>query len=400
MEKDSRRKIYCFLHDKKFVNWVLSPNKELNDYWDDYISVHKTEEENIKEAIVLLKGMQKQNKKLSHKEVDFLWERIADSIQKEQENKAYFIVKWAAAACIIVLLGLGGWLLAHFSQNSDSIDYTKIARVEPKSDDIVLILSEEEHKTFSSDKVEIEYDKNGNVCVNKDKLTPKERNSTVKEPKMEKEQLNQIVIPYGKHSCIVLSDGSKMFLNSGSRAIYPAKFVKKERQVYIEGEAYLEVAKDPGRKFVVKTKDVSVEVLGTKFNVNAYPEDAFSSVVLLEGSVRASVNKDEIMMKPDEILKYERNSQQASVNKANAAEYISWINGWLICNSENFADIFMKLSRYYNVDIEVSPKVKLLTLSGKLDLKTNCEDVLNAIALTAPVVYRQVNNKYKIEVKQ
>mgnify|MGYP000486501160 CR=1 FL=1 len=400
MKKNSSRKVHQFLHDRKFVNWALNPNEKLNKYWHDYMSMHKDEEEEIQKAIVLLKGMHRYNEILSDKEIDLLWQRVANSIHKEQKQKVNLWRKWAAAASILVLLSVGGFFFPRFYQSKNSIDYTKIARVEPNSDDIVLILSDKKHKTFSYDKVEVEYDKDGNICVNEKKIDSEAERSEIKETTLEKEPLNQIVIPYGKHSCVVLADGSKMYLNSGSRAIYPARFVKKERQVYIEGEAYFDVAKDLNRKFIVKTKDIDIEVLGTKFNVSSYPEDALASVVLLEGSVKASVNnEDEIKMKPNEILKYERQIQQTRIGKTNAAEYISWINGWLICNSENLANVLMKLARYYNVNIEISPKVKTLTLSGKLDLKTNCEDVLKAIVLTAPIVYTKVNNKYQVGIK-
>lgn len=84
-----------------------------------------------------------------------------------------------------------------------------------------------------------------------------------------------------------------MYINSGSHVIYPSDFDKDKREILVEGEVYLEVAKDPKRPFFVKTKDFDVKVLGTTFNVSAYKDDAIASVVLVEGKVEVDNNESE-----------------------------------------------------------------------------------------------------------
>ncbi len=391
MKKNNQNKVYQFLHDEKFVEWILRPTDELEDYWNTYLESHRSEKKDIKEASILLKETHKPKGTISDNEIDFLWNRIENSV-KSQKSIIHIGYKWAAAASIIIILGLGSLYFFSYSPESE-IDYNQIARVEPTSNDVVLILADETRETFSSDKIEIKYDKEGHLNVDNNQVEVPE---TTKATNQE-EQLNQIVVPYGKHSFIVLSDGTKMWLNSGSRAIYPTKFIKKERQIFVEGEAYLEVSKDPKRKFIVKTNDIDIKVLGTKFNVSSYPEDSRSSVVLLEGSVEASVNNTKVKIKPNEILKYDKQTNNSNVSETNAAEYISWKDGWLLFKAENMADILVKLSRYYNVEMKISDeRVKMLTLSGKLDLKSECEEVLQAIATTAPISFKKVDNEIEI----
>jgi len=391
MKKNNQSKVNQFLHDEKFIEWVLRPTDELKTQWNSYLNLHPSEKKDIKKAISILKEMHKPEGTIHDEEIDLLWNRIDNTIKNEKSTRPLWY-KWAAAASIVIIVGMGGLFLLNNNPENE-IDYGQIARIEPTSNDVVLILADDSRETFSSDKVEIKYDEEGNIDVD---------NSNVQIPKTtkpvnEEEQLNQIVVPYGKHSFIVLSDGTKMWLNSGSRAIYPTKFVKNERQIFVEGEAYLEVTKDPNHKFIVKTNDIDVKVLGTKFNISSYPDDTRSSVVLLEGSVEASVNNNKIKIKPNEILKYEKQTNQSEVSTTNAIEHISWIDGWLLCKTENMADILVKLSRYYNIDIKIlDEQVRSLTLSGKLDLKGDCEEVIKAISTTAPISFNKVDNEIQI----
>lgn len=116
---------------------------------------------------------------------------------------------------------------------------------------------------------------------------------------------NQIITAKGKRSQLQLSDGTMLWVNSATRVIYPTQFSETEREIYVDGEIYIEVAKENKRKFIVKTKDFSVQVLGTKFNVSSYENNAISKVLLVEGKV--SVKKDKIetapiIMSPHELL--------------------------------------------------------------------------------------------------
>ncbi len=396
MKVTDTHKIYQILHDKKFIDWIIEPSAELEEYWKNYIRNNPWDEETIKEARILLKGVTQNRTGLKEQEIHQLWYRI-DTTLANRRKQNVFTRRWMAAASILILIGFSGWMFQHYYLKEEPvIDYSAVVRAEPASNDVTLILSDSKQETFSSKEVDIKYNESGLIVTGTGEVLSAE---TEKSDKTE-EQLNQLVVPFGKHSSITLSDGTKLWLNSGSRAIYPVTFNKKYREIFIEGEAYLEVAKNASQPFYVKTDKINVRVLGTKFNVSAYPEDARSSVVLVEGSVEAVAGKKSFAIKPNQVFKFEKESGLSTLENANVMEYISWKDGWLLCNKEKLGDIAVKLSRYYNINIEVvDEKVKELTLSGKLDFKTQCEDVMNTIALTAPVKYEIENEVIKLRLK-
>jgi ferric-dicitrate binding protein FerR (iron transport regulator) len=120
----------------------------------------------------------------------------------------------------------------------------------------------------------------------------------------------------------------------------------------------------------------------------------------VEGSVEAVAGRKNFEIKPNQVFKLEKQTGETSLHNTNVMEYISWKDGWLLCNKEPIGEIAVKLSRYYNIVIEVSDdKVKRLTLSGKLDFKNTCEDVLNTIVLTAPVKYEINDGVIKLSMK-
>lgn len=111
--------------------------------------------------------------------------------------------------------------------------------------------------------------------------------------------INKVVTSRGGEYKLVLSDGTKVWLNADSRFEFPSKFVGQERCVYVEGEVYFEVAKDVSHPFVVTTKQAKVRVLGTSFNVRAYPDEIYRTT-LLEGCVEVLYKKDVVKLQPHE----------------------------------------------------------------------------------------------------
>jgi ferric-dicitrate binding protein FerR (iron transport regulator) len=176
-----------------------------------------------------------------------------------------------------------------------------------------------------------------------------------------------------------------LFLNSGSQAIYPVTFKKKIREIYIKGEAYLEVAHHTNYPFIVKTDHLDVKVLGTEFNVKSYPDETSTSVVLVKGSVQAIIKSQKIVMRENELLTLENSTEKTSLVETDVLEYISWKNGWMHCTNERIENVATKLSRYYDVNILFNDlKVKDITLTGKLDLKDDCSEVFDVIRFIAP----------------
>jgi ferric-dicitrate binding protein FerR (iron transport regulator) len=396
--KDSPEKASAdFIHQSEFVEWVLRPTDELNQYWENYLAENPLETGRIKLAKQLIISIIPKEKALDEVEVNILWNKINESAQSRKRT-IISIRRWSVAASILMVIGLSGWFLSVRKPTKiDEINYHSIV-VQPKSgNDIKLILADKSEEIFSTKEVDLKYNKEGLLITNSGRLVTEESVDQMQVT----EKLNQLVVPYGKRSKIELADGTKLWLNSGSRAIYPVVFKKDKREIFIEGEGYLEVAHDASKPFYVVTDQMKIRVLGTKFDLSTYKDDATISVVLVEGSVEATSEREKMILKPNQLLSYHKSTQESTISRTNVLEYVSWIDGWMLCEREKLTSIFTKLSRYYDVRIDVSdPKFNDMTLTGKLDLKSNCEEVLKVICSTAPLDYAISENQITLIVRE
>lgn len=175
---------------------------------------------------------------------------------------------------------------------------------------------------------------------------------------LEKLVYNTIRIPNGKRFQLQLSDGTLVHLNAGTTLKYPVKFIAGEsRKVFLDGEAFFDVAKDAKHPFTVNADNLNVRVLGTHFNVSSYPEDDYTDVVLVEGSVamqRAEENFDltkSTVLVPGFKGSFNKDNKSVKVKAVNTNMYTSWINGGLVFRNMAFKNIIKKLERRYNVTI-------------------------------------------------
>lgn len=168
---------------------------------------------------------------------------------------------------------------------------------------------------------------------------------------------NTLKVPYGKTFGITLSDGSKVTLNAGSELKYPVQFIanEKNRTVFLNGEAYFEVAKNQEHPFIVNTHDMDVEVLGTQFNVTSYTDDDKTYTVLVEGKVAAHnklSGEESKILEPNQRVFFEGN--QLALETVNVEKYVAWVNGQLIFVDDPYTVIKNKLERKYNIIINNS----------------------------------------------
>lgn len=166
---------------------------------------------------------------------------------------------------------------------------------------------------------------------------------------------NQLTVPYGKRFELELSDGTIAHLNAGSSLKYPVQFLKEgKREIFLIGEAFLDVAKDAKRPFIVNTSNnLDIQVLGTSFNVSNYPEDVTTEVVLVEGSVNLQIDKNKVgvLLAPGFKGSFDRQEKNISTKPVITNVYTSWISGKLIFRNMTFENILKKLERHYNVRI-------------------------------------------------
>ncbi|MCK9641374.1 MAG: FecR family protein [Prolixibacteraceae bacterium] len=378
-----------FLDNQYFVDWVKNPTAESNIYWKQYIVDHPSEREYINQAKYILERFHKEKLRPNEDDSRNVWLNIQAKILNPT-GKIRYINRWSVAASIVLIIGISGLLYRIIEHQGTSVNYTSISKMEPEGNEVKLILSDNSEKRFTTKDPAITYNQNGAILV--DSLTLVNEISTPDRP--DKGAFDQLVVPKGKRSSLTFADGTRLFLNSGSQVIYPVTFSNKSREIYIRGEAYLEVAHNAGWPFIVKTDHLSVKVLGTEFNIKSYPDETSSSIVLVKGSIQAIVKSQKTMMKESELFTLDNTTEKFSLGNSNVLEYTSWKDGWMYCTNESIDNIARKLSRYYDVNIQFSDnKVKEMTLTGKLDLKTECQEILNVISFIAPIDYKIIEGK-------
>ena len=165
---------------------------------------------------------------------------------------------------------------------------------------------------------------------------------------------NTLKVPYGKTFGIVLSDGTKVMLNAGSELRYPVQFIESEnsRSVFLNGEAFFEVARNEQHPFIVETVDMAIQVLGTTFNVTSYTDDFKSFAVLVEGKVAARnklQDQASEMLSPNQKVFFD--DDQLQIKQVDVQKYVAWVQGQLVFVDDSFLVIKNKLERKYNITI-------------------------------------------------
>ena len=199
---------------------------------------------------------------------------------------------------------------------------------------------------------------------------------------------NILVTPRGGEYRIDLSDGTKVWLNAASSLRYPTQFKGKERKVYLSGEAYFEVAKDAAHPFVVNADRTDITVLGTKFNVSAYPDDPSQKTTLAEGAVRINDagNSNGVILEPGYEAVVAKNGGAIQVNKVNVEAALAWKNGMFIFDGESLGSLMRKLSRWYNVDVKYDDGVDtLFHFTGRIQRYEDITGILHLMELTGKV---------------
>ncbi|RCH53834.1 hypothetical protein DJ568_14915 [Mucilaginibacter hurinus] len=163
---------------------------------------------------------------------------------------------------------------------------------------------------------------------------------------------NTLTTPRGGEYQVTLPDGTKVWLNAASSLSYPERFDGTERHVKLTGEAYFEVAKNKEKPFFVEVNKVTVKVLGTHFNVNAYNDENEITTTLLEGAVQVTKNNAHKVLTPGQQAVISNGSNNIQVSAANADDAIAWKNGYFTFNDDDIAGIMKKVSRWYDVEVE------------------------------------------------
>lgn len=397
MEKYSRYKAADFLDDEYFIQWLIKPDNEQELFWSDFIEKYPSQKAEVDEARLIFGMLQPDQEHLSLDETYGIWNKVLEVTKKKKTSTWVRVLKYAAALVLIFASGALSFYIYQVNQQT----HFDLTELDQQIDEAKIILADGTEVSLEQKESIITYNSTGNqLVVNNDTISQTQHQG--------RETMNKVIIPYGKKSMIVLSDGTKVWLNAGSQFIYPSSFLRKKREVVLIGEAYFDVAKNPEKPFIVRASDMRVKVLGTKFDVSAYPEDPIIEAILEEGSVSLEVmskgllgHSKEILLKPNQKISLNKESGETRIREVDVSMYTSWKDGMLKSEKEDLARLIKKVERYYNINIKIEdPLVGGYKISGKLDLKNSPEKTLNIVKLTVPIDWSKKSNGDFIIVKK
>ena len=201
---------------------------------------------------------------------------------------------------------------------------------------------------------------------------------------------------------VVLPDGSKVWLNNAATLKYPREFSEKERNVYLEGEAYFEVTKNRHKPFTVQSDAIRVRVLGTTFNLKSDKRCRIAEATLIEGEIEVKGNKEEgqIILTPGQRAELNKNNGRLTVKQVDAKLDAVWHDNLIPFQKADIFTITKALERFYDVKIILSPDIQTgKTYSGVLKRKSNIESVLKSLQNSIPIDYKIVGNNIFISPK-
>lgn len=314
---------------------------------------------------------------------------ISIDIKKKRRNR-FYIAAASVAATVSILLSLP-YISEKLTQQEDIRQVVALMDMLPieETEDVVLVVSEQEKVQLASD-AQIAYTPEGAVSVDSEKLQFEELEQNETKDTY-RESYNQLLVPKGRRSQLLLSDGTKVWVNAGTKVIYPRVFGEKKREIYVEGEVYLEVTHDENRPFYVNTEGFEVKVLGTSFDVYAYKQMPESRVVLVNGAVEIKDQQNrQVRMEPNELVSLEQNNITEKIT-VNASDYMAWTEGIMVLNGDHLNMLVDRLSLLYGTKIICDSSLDNEQIYGKLDLRDDLDEIIDYIKSMIPISAREEN---------
>lgn len=327
--------------------------------------------------------------------------RLEDELfpSRKVNFNARVFLRVAAAILLPVLIATGVYFYIKAPEVSQYAQLNEVFL--PGSQKAVLVLSSGEEIELKGDETAKTFE-DGNVkIINADQLL----NYQSEENAVDGEtlQFNTLKVPIGGNYRLRLADGTMVYVNAESTLRFPLSFSEDNRDIYLEGEAYFEVTKT-GSKFTVHTNEMDVQVLGTQFNVSAYPGDTNYKTTLVEGSVRVGVSNGNesdasaLVLKPNEQATLMLDSKEWQTQTVNTSYYTSWIKGKIEFNNEDLEEVMKRLARWYDFEYVFENEMsKNYHFTGRLDKNENISVILEMLELTTKVSFEYKNGKVSIQ---
>ncbi|UZR96592.1 FecR family protein [Chondrinema litorale] len=328
-----------FLGDEFFVNWVINPDEGSTDFWEGWLKQNPDKLVVVTQAKEVIKSTSYKENYIPDESVYFdvlenIYKGKKSKLQQAEQKTKYSFYKYAAAIAFILLVG-GIWIVNY----SNSIEAKEVV-------------------------ASLEF--------------------------IKKE------VPIGKKLSLKMPDGTSIKLNSQSTITYTNQYNQQKREVFLEGEAFFDVTPNPEKPFIIHTGTVTTTVLGTSFNINAYPDKQLIKVAVAEGKVSVENKQSETgtdlytenVLYPNEMAIYDLGKQKVVKEKVNIEDEISWKDEIIIFRNAKFDAIVDKLEKWYDVKFEIQEGLEIKgEFSGRFD-RSSLETVLEGLSFSSNICYK------------
>lgn len=394
MNQLSEKRINTLLAGKILAILTEKEEQELQEWLSE-----KPANRNRYERIIQSGYRNQRNEYIESLKIEERWEQLKNThLLPKQKNigiRRYFHI--GIAASILILLTIG-WLRNSYQQKSTPPLLSRIAAPVPGSSKAMLVAADGKQYILQDTSLQITLSRKTLLVSDGKKLS---YTKPVPISSGSPAEMNTIIIPRGGEYEVILSDQTKVYLNAGSRLRFPAQFGEGKRKVELEGEAYFKVSKDSLHPFVVRvTNRLEVEVLGTEFNITAYPEDPTIATTLNTGAIRVSGKEHQLRLHPDQQAIFFKNSGNMECREVDAWIYSAWTEGRIVLRNVTLEELMKRLSRWYDLQvIWQNEQIKNYHFSGEMLRYENFSEILSMLEKATSIQFNITGNQIEIRQK-
>jgi len=316
-----------------------------------------------------------------------LFDQISEKVLVEPNRPSLYrkmlAGRWARVAALFVIAGFASfmsYLYIHNRPATDKVVQSDMVYPQPGTEKAVLTLFNGKEVVLNdANEGQLIQESGITVSNNPEGLVTYQIDPSVAIVQKALTHINTIRTPRGGQYQIILADGTKVWLNASSSLDFPSHFSGDSRKVKLSGEAYFEVAHDTMKPFFVQTAESEVEVLGTSFNVMAYPDEQHSQITLLTGAVKVNRDEETIRLLPGQQAEIKRNSDVVHIHTVNTEAIVAWKNGIFLFDQSELSQAMRQVGRWYNADIEYMDKVPAVKLTGMVSRKDSLSVLLDIL---------------------